>query len=109
MNFLTDKIRPIYFKYLTAAFGSVLISSIYGVVDAAMVGRYQGPAGTAALAVVAPVWSLGLLTGIGGSVLLSMMRGESEGNEKQSNEYFSATVIGTVILAALTWAAVIFF
>ena len=47
MNFLTDKIRPIYFKYLTAAFGSVLISSIYGVVDAAMVGRYQGPAGTA--------------------------------------------------------------
>lgn len=113
MNFLTDKIRPIYFKYLTAAFGSVLISSIYGVVDAAMVGRYQGPAGTAALAVVAPVWniiySLGLLTGIGGSVLLSMMRGESEGNEKRSNEYFSATVIGTVILAALTWAAVIFF
>ena len=109
MNFLTDKIRPIYFKYLTAAFGSVLISSIYGVVDAAMVGRYQGPAGTAALAVVAPVWniiySLGLLTGIGGSV----MRGESEENEKQSNEYFSATVIGTVILAALTWAAVIFF
>ena len=43
MNFLTDSIRPIYFKYLTAAFGSALISSIYGVVDAAMVGQYQGP------------------------------------------------------------------
>ena len=71
MNFLTDKIRPIYFKYLAAAFGSALITSIYGVVDAAMVGQYQGPTGTAALAVVAPVWniiySLGLLTGIGGS------------------------------------------
>ena len=40
MNFLTDKIRPIYFKYL-AAFGSALITSIYGVVDAAMVGQYQ--------------------------------------------------------------------
>ena len=70
MNFLTDKIRPIYFKYLAAAFGSALITSIYGVVDAAMVGQYQGPTGTAALAVVAPVWniiySLGLLTGIGG-------------------------------------------
>ena len=24
MNFLTDKIRPIYFKYLAAAFGSAL-------------------------------------------------------------------------------------
>lgn len=43
MNFLTDKIRPIYFKYLAAAFGSALISAIYGVVDAAMAGQYQGP------------------------------------------------------------------
>lgn len=111
-NLLTDQIRPIYFKYL-AAFGSVLISSIYGVVDAAMVGQYQGPTGTAALAVVAPVWniiySLGLLTGIGGSVLFSTMQGQAAGNEKKSNEYFSAAVIGTVILAALTWVAVIFF
>ena len=112
-NLLTDQIRPIYFKYL-AAFGSVLISSIYGVVDAAMVGQYQGPTDkTAALAVVAPVWniiySLGLLTGIGGSVLFSTMRGQAADNEKKSNEYFSAAVIGTVILAALTWVAVIFF
>ncbi len=39
MNFLTSKIRPMYFKYLVAAFGSALISSIYGVVDMAMVGQ----------------------------------------------------------------------
>lgn len=67
MDFLTSKIKPMYFKYLTAAFGSALISSIYGVVDMAMVGQYQGPSGTAALAVVAPIWniiySLGLLMG----------------------------------------------
>ena len=41
----------------------------------AMLGQYEGPGGTAALAVVAPVWnilySLGLLTGIGGSVIFS--------------------------------------
>ena len=113
MNFLTDKIRPIYFKYLTAAFGSALISSIYGVVDAAMVGQYQGPTGTAALAVVAPVWnmiySLGLLTGIGGSVLFGTMRGESAENVQKSNEYFTAAVIGTAMLSVLTWAAVLFF
>lgn len=109
MNFLTDKIRPIYFKYLAAAFGSALISAIYGVVDAAMVGQYQGPTGSAALAVVAPVWniiySLGLLTGIGGSVLFSTIRGKAASNEKESNEYFSAAVIGTVVLALLIWAA----
>ena len=37
------------------------------------------------------------------------MRGQATGNEKKSNEYFSAAVIGTVILTALTWAALIFF
>lgn len=43
MEFLAEKIRKVYFKYLIAAFGSALISSIYGVVDMAMVGQYQGP------------------------------------------------------------------
>lgn len=113
MDFLTDKIKPIYFKYLGAAFGSSLISSIYGVVDMAMVGQYQGPDGTAALAVVSPIWniiySLGLLMGIGGSVLFSTIRGKSEQNHNHSNEYFSAALIGTAILAALTWLAIIFF
>lgn len=113
MDFLTSKIKPMYFKYLTAAFGSALISSIYGVVDMAMVGQYQGPDGTAALAVVSPVWniiySLGLLMGIGGFVLFSTVRGESEQNRKKSNEYFTAALIGVMILAIITWMAVIFF
>lgn len=113
MNFLTDNIKPIYFKYLTAAFGSALITSIYGIVDMAMVGNYQGPEGTAALAVVMPVWniiySLGLLMGIGGSVLLSTLRGESRENLRRSNEYFTAAVIGAVVLALLVWAGLVFF
>ena len=48
----------------------------------AMVGQYHGPEGSAALAVVAPVWniiySLGLLMGIGGSVLFSTIRGKAD-------------------------------
>lgn len=86
-----------YFQYLTAAFGSTLISSIYGIVDLAMVGKYHGPEGTAAISVIAPFWniiySLGLLVGIGGSVLFSTLRGASEGNIRKSNEYFSAAVM----------------
>lgn len=113
MDFLTSQIKPMYFKYLTAAFGSALISSIYGVVDMAMVGQYQGPDGTAALAVVSPVWniiySLGLLMGIGGSVLFSTLRGESAENRKKSNEYFTAALIGVVCLAVITWFVVVFF
>lgn len=110
MDFLNGRIKTIYFKYLAAAFGSALITSIYSIVDMAMVGQYHGPDGSAALAVVNPVWniiySLGLLMGIGGSVLFSTMRGESEGKEDRSNEYFTASVIGAVILAVIVWIVI---
>ena len=106
MDFLKGKIRPLYFKYLTAAFCSALIASIYGIADMAMVGQYQGPQGTAAMAVISPIWniiySLGLLMGNGGSVLLSTLRGESEKNLDRSNEYFTAAIIGVSILALIT-------
>ena len=113
MDFLNGKIKTIYFKYLSAAFGSALITSIYSIVDMAMVGQYHGPEGSAALAVVAPVWniiySFGLLMGIGGSVLFSTIRGKADGNIKKSNEYFTASVVGSVILAAVIWLVIIFF
>ena len=103
----TGSVRKLYFRFLCAAFGSALISSIYGMVDMAMVGQYQGPDGAAALAVVAPVWniiySLGLLTGIGGSVLFSARRGNGNSHGEE-NEYFTAAVIGSAILAVLSWA-----
>ena len=112
MNILNDKIKKLYFKYLAAAFGSSLISCVYGMVDMAMVGQYQGPDGTAALAVVAPVWniiySLGLLTGIGGSIIFSTKRGSKESG-KDENQYFTASVIGSVILSAAAWAAILCF
>lgn len=49
MDLLRDNMRAVYRKYFLAAFGSALISCIYGVVDMAMVGQHQGPDGTAAL------------------------------------------------------------
>lgn len=112
MDFLTEKVKTLYFKYLSAAFGSALISCIYGVVDTAMVGQYHGPQGTAALAVVAPVWniiySLGLLMGIGGSVIFSTKRG-SEKSDGSENQYFTAAVIGSVILSVLAWIGIMCF
>lgn len=111
MDLLQGDVKQTYFKYLGAAFGSALISSIYGLVDSAMVGQYQGPEGTAALAIVAPVWniiySLGLLTGIGGSVLLSAARGA--GKQKEGDEYFTAALAGTVLFAAASWLIIAFF
>ena len=104
MDFLTGKIKPIYFKYLVAAFGSAMISCIYGVMGMAMVGQYQGPEGTAALAVVAPVWnviySLGLLTGIGGSVIFSTRRGSSTHSDSE-NQYFTASVARGLVISGV--------
>lgn len=110
MDFLKGKIRPIYFRYLAAAFGSAMITSVYSVVDTAMVGQYHGPDGTAALAVVAPVWniiySLGLLMGIGGSVIFSTKRGSARPDGSE-NPYFTVSVLGSLGLALLAWAGLL--
>lgn len=63
MDFFNDKIKSMYLKYLAVH----LFSLIESVVDMAIVGQYQRPDGTAALALVSPIWniiySLGLLIG----------------------------------------------
>ncbi|MCF0120066.1 MAG: multidrug transporter MatE, partial [Oscillospiraceae bacterium] len=112
MDLLRDNPKKMYFRFLAAAFGATLISCVYSVVDSAMVGQYQGPLGTAALAIVSPVFnaifSLGLLTGIGGSVIFSTLRGESEKNRDLSNEYFTTSVILSAFFALLIFSAVMF-
>lgn len=113
MDILTGSVRKVYFQYLAAAFGSTLISSIYGIVDMAMVGQYHGPEGSAALAVFAPFWniiySFGLLAGIGGSVLFSNIRGQGEAHTQKSNEYFTASMLCGAVLTAIAWLAILFF
>ncbi len=112
MDFLNGTIKSIYLKYLSAAFGSAMITSIYSIVDTAMVGQYQGPSGTAALAVVAPLWniiySLGLLMGIGGSVIFSTKRGLDNGRSGNENEYFTVSVLGSIALSLLAWMGLLF-
>ena len=75
-------IKKHYFKYLGAAFGSAMLGCIYGMVDAAVVGQYQGPQGSATLSIVMPIWtilySLGLLIGIGGYVNYSYFKAQGK-------------------------------
>ena len=105
MDILKGNIKSIYFKYLIAAFGGTLIPCIYSVVDVAMVGKYHGPSGPAALAVFAPLWNiiygLGLLAGIGGSVLFSTMRGSDEKNVRRSNEIFTASLFLGILFSVI--------
>lgn len=106
MNLLNGDLKKIYLKYLYASFGSALVASIYGVVDMIMVGQYHGPEGSAAMAVITPIWnilySFGLLTGIGGSVLFSNLKGKGESQTKQ-NEYFTIALFLTILLSILLW------
>lgn len=111
MDLINGKIKNLYFKYLFASLGSALITSIYSVVDMAVVGNYVGPNGTAALAIIAPIWniiySLGLLMGVGGSIIFSSIRGRNVDSSSEDNKYFTASFIGSIILALICW--IVFF
>lgn len=107
MDLLKDNISSVYRKFLIAAFGSAFMTSIFSLVDAAVVGQYHGPVGVAAMAVIAPVWnilfSLGLLAGIGGSVLYAVKRG-ARVSAAPANRYFTAALLTG---AALSFMAAI--
>ena len=111
MDLLKDKIRPMYLRYLIAATGSALVYSVFGIVDAAMIGNYHGPVGNAALAVFSPIWAvgycLGLLSGVGGGVLFGNARGR--GDEESAQSTFSVTVMIGAVLSVLTVLIIGFF
>ena len=111
MDFINGNLKKIYFNFLLASFGSTLISMIYGFVDMAMVGQYEGPVATAALACFSPVWNIiyaiGLLTGIGGAVLYSNALGK--GDREKANGFFTLSILLTAGIILLFWLAMIFF
>ena len=105
MDYLTSNTKALYRKYLTASLGSALVITIYSFVDTIAVGQSEGPAGTAAMAVITPIFGIlvffGILFGIGGSVLMNNAKGE--GNEEKGNAYFTTALILVVGFTAVTW------
>lgn len=110
MDLLKDDLGKLYRKFLIASFSSALIASIYGLVDMIVVGQYHGPDGAAAMSVIAPVWniiySFGLLTGIGGSVLYGVSKGKGS---KKANLYFTSAVVFSAIISAVLWVIILVF
>lgn len=106
MNILTDDIKKLFYKYLIPSMGSAIVVSIYAFVDTIVVGQYEGPIGAAAMAIITPIFGiqlfLAILTGMGGSVLMSKAKGA--GKQEKGNAYFTASFILMVVLTLLFWA-----
>lgn len=111
MDLKTENISRLYFKYLFPSLFSGLVMSIYSLVDMIVVGQYEGPAGTAALACISPFWTLfcclSVLFGNGGAVLFSAARGENK--KYESNLAFTVSFILICAASALVWLAILFF
>lgn len=105
MDFITGDIKQLYRKFLTASMASAMVMSIYSFVDTIAVGQSEGPAGAAAMAVITPLYGvlifLGILCGVGGSVLYGNARGE--GKEEKANALFAAATGLMLFLILFVW------
>lgn len=103
VDVLHGKLNKTYFTMLFSAIASTIVSTIYSTVDMICVGHYSGPDGAASIACINPLWALmfafGVLTGVGGAVMMSNRRGA--GNEQAANEYFTVAVTACMILSAV--------
>ena len=86
--------------------GGALATSVYSFVDTIAVGQSCGPLGAAAIAVINPLFALacfvGLLVGIGSSVLMSKAKGAGE--RDKSDRIFTSSLILLAFLGILAWA-----
>ena len=110
MNLLKDDVKKIYKRYLFPALSGAVVTSIYSLVDAVAVGQAEGPIGAASMAVINPFWGfimfIGMIFGLGGSIMMSNMRGMNE--EKKGNLYFTVSSMMLGIVIILLWTAIVF-
>ena len=94
-EFIKRPVREIFFRYLIPAICGTMVTSIYVLADTIIVGKRLGETALAALNIALPIYNvffgLGLLCGVGGSVLMSICRGK--GRKEEGNACFSAALL----------------
>lgn len=94
-DLLNDDIKKVFLKYLLPSVGGMLGISLYVLGDTLLVGRGLGSSGLAALNISIPILNifsgLGLLLGVGGATMVSILRGQGKG--KDTNEIFTLSFI----------------
>lgn len=99
-DFITKPVRQVFLHYLFPAICGTMVTSIYVLADTIIIGQRLGAIGLAALNIALPVYNIffgmGLLCGVGGSVLMSIARGK--GKKAEGDAFFSTALIFTFIL-----------
>ena len=107
MDLLNGNVIKLFMKFLIPAISSAIAVAAYSLIDTIAIGQGVGADGTAACAILLPVFSIasfiGLLCGIGGCVLKSRAKGQ--GNEEKANAYFTAATVLVGIITAVVWVA----
>ena len=97
-------------RFVLPCIGTMLFTSIYGVVDGLCVSNFVGKTAFAAVNLIMPlpmlVGSVGFMLGTGGSAIVGITLGE--GDREKADRYFSLFV-WTSLVAGLLLAVVGFF
>ncbi|MEE1314929.1 MAG: MATE family efflux transporter [Faecalimonas sp.] len=100
----TGSVSKLFFHYLLPSIFATMVTSIYVLADTIVIGQGIGPDAMAALNIVLPIFSLffgiGLLFGVGGSVLMSIARGR--GDKQLGDRYFTIALLLTAIISLLS-------
>lgn len=110
-DFMEKPVRQLFFRYLIPSIMGTMVTSIYVLADTIMIGRGLGGVAMAALNISLPIYNiffgLGLLFGVGGSVLMSIFRGRGE--KEKADAYFTASFIMNILIWLILLAVSVVF
>lgn len=110
MDFTNAKVSHLFMKLLLPTLVGMFLTSIFIIVDGMMVGRGVGPSALAAVNLVSPIFTIstgiGLMFGIGGSVLVATSLGQNKiirakmyvGQSLLLSLLITILLIGTILL-----------
>lgn len=102
-DLLNDNVKKLFMRYLIPSVSATLVTSIYVLADTIFIGKGISDTAVAALNIIIPLFSLyfgiGLLFGVGGSVLLSVAKGQ--GDERKANAYFTTALVANATVSIL--------
>lgn len=108
---LFKPIRQLFFHYLIPAICGTMVTSIYVLADTIFIGKRLGATALAALNISLPIYNiffgLGLLSGVGGSVLMSICRGKSQ--KEEGNTYFTTALLLNFALLLISMTVCVLF